>query len=501
MANANLFQQYLQPARSVIDYSNDYAKADALRNQNAMQSLALQQQASSTAQSLAERNALQRIAAGWNADTTPDQRAAALRNSGLPGLMSQADALDQTQAKLLDSRANVAEKSATAFKTTQDTAITAHQQHLQALSMVNTPEDAVQWMVQGVKEGTLKADNLPGALQTLQTKGLDGWKQGAMASGQTVQQQLEMTAAKPTEVRLGNVVKTIDTNPRSQTFGKEIIGAQQIGVSPDTAANNATSTANNRANIAKDFAVAGLDANGNAANGTGLLDEATIANAAARYNTDGTLPPNLGRGQQGPREIASILKEAAAQAAARGDTPEAQRVAQLSNKANAAALNKLQTQQTMVGAFEKNFTKNADMAEQLSGAVDRTGIPLVNKWVNAGKRAVTGDPDLSAFDASVKATVNEYAKIVSGATGGAGAAQGEISKIEGLLNAAQTPDQVKAVLGLMRKETQNRMAAFDDEKAQLTSSMTMPKTRAPAPAAGGAVPPDIAAILAKHGGK
>jgi hypothetical protein len=126
--------------------------------------------------------------------------------------------------------------------------------------------------------------------------------------------------------------------------------------------------------IAKDYAIAGLDAKGNPVNGTGLLDEPTIANAAARYNTDGTLPPNLGRGQQGPREIASILKEAAAQAAARGDTPGAQRVAQLSNKANAAALNKLQTQQTMVGAFEKNFTKNADMAEQLSGAVDRTGM-------------------------------------------------------------------------------------------------------------------------------
>jgi hypothetical protein len=43
------------------------------------------------------------------------------------------------------------------------------------------------------------------------------------------------TAAKPTEVRLGNVVKLIDMNPNSLTYGKEVIPEQKMGVTPDAA--------------------------------------------------------------------------------------------------------------------------------------------------------------------------------------------------------------------------------------------------------------------------
>src|SRR6187399_650208 len=59
MANANLFQQYLQAPKSVVDYQNDYAKADALKNQNAMQSLTLQQAANVQQQRNALRDLVQ----------------------------------------------------------------------------------------------------------------------------------------------------------------------------------------------------------------------------------------------------------------------------------------------------------------------------------------------------------------------------------------------------------------------------------------------------------
>lgn len=243
MANANLFQQYLQPARSVLDYQNDYEKADALKNQNAIQSLALQQNQAATAQSLAERNALQRIAAGWSADTTPEQRSAALRNSGLPGLMTQADTFDQTRAKLMESQATAAEKNAAAAKTTQGTSIEAHQQRLQRLSMVNSPEELMQWAIDDAQNDPSQRSRLGGALSAIQTAAQDPTgaafqklKASIQQSGLVMQQQMEMTAAKPTEVRLGNVVKMFDTNPHSPTFGKEVVQPQAIGVSPDAAA-------------------------------------------------------------------------------------------------------------------------------------------------------------------------------------------------------------------------------------------------------------------------
>lgn len=494
MANANIFQQYLQQPKSVLDYSNDYAKTDALNNQNALQSLNLQQQQAATAQSLGERNALQRIAGGWNADTTPEQRSASLRNSGLPGLAAQADAYDQTRAKLMESTSIAGKNNADAAKTNQGVGFEKRDKALTDIASFASPQDALTSLQAHAQAGDIdpvKAQAIASSLQAIKDPGgFAQWQVGMLKGILTPKDNLDLSKPAIVMEKAGDRLIPTQTNsyaPGGISSSVPGIASIKIGQSPDNAATIAGEDRRSKAGIAKDFAIAGLDANGNPINGAGLLDEPTIANAAARYNTDGTLPPNLGRGQQGQREIASILKEASVQAAARGDTPEAQRVAQLANKANAAALNKLQSQQTMVGAFEKNFNKNADMAEQLSSGVDRTGSPLVNSWINAGKRAVTGDPQLSAFDASVKATVNEYAKIVSGGSGGGSTAQGEIGKIEGLLSSAQNAQQVKAVLDLMRKETANRMAAFNDEKSQLTSSMIRPNVKpvaSPAAAAG-----------------
>jgi uncharacterized ParB-like nuclease family protein len=55
--------------------------------------------------------------------------------------------------------------------------------------------------------------------------------------------------------------------------------------------------------------------------------------------------------------------------------------------------------------------------------------------------------------------------------GNTAVALAEIKKIEALLNAAQTPGQVKAVVETMKRETANRMKGFEEEKAKLKESM------------------------------
>lgn len=208
----------------------------------------------------------------------------------------------------------------------------------------------------------------------------------------------------------------------------------------------------------------------NQQNATGALTPESITNAAARYNIDGTLPP-LGMGKAGANMRSQILNEAAVQAKGSGVSPEDQRIAQIGNAANKSSLTQLSKSEAMVGAFEKNFVRNADLALKQSTVVDNTGIPIVNSWINAGKRSVTGDPKLSAYDAAIKATVNEYAKIISGSMGNTATALGEIKKVNELLASAQTPEQVNAVINMMKQETQNRMTGFKEQKAELTSGM------------------------------
>lgn len=220
--------------------------------------------------------------------------------------------------------------------------------------------------------------------------------------------------------------------------------------------------------------------------GAELTPEARTA-AAQRYRIDGTLPTNLGRGTQGSKNSIAILNEAAQLAAASGDSAEEQRIRQISNKASTAALGQLSKQEAMVGAFERNFNKNADLAIAQSDKVDRTGIPALNRWVLAGKKNIAGDADVAVLDVSMKAVINEYTKIISGSMGNAAMAEGEIKKVTDLLNSAQTPEQVRAVIAFMKKETANRMKGFAEQKEELTRGMRGAPAAAPAgPAAANA---------------
>lgn len=215
--------------------------------------------------------------------------------------------------------------------------------------------------------------------------------------------------------------------------------------------------------------------------------------AGYRYFSDGTLPPNMGRGMQGSAQATNIRNIAAQISQNLGVAPEDVRANQLAFKGSGTAVTQLLRREAQIGANVKNFDFNADQVLQLSNKVDRTGTPIINGWLNAGRRAVSGDPQISAFDVAVKTTVNEFAQIVGGTTAGA-TTEGEKQKAEKLLSAAQTPQQIVSVINQMRIESQNRMKSFADQKKQVLSGMRAgapitPATSAPSAAPGATPPP------------
>lgn len=145
MASANLFQQYLQPVRSVQDYAADMDKAEAnqlalqgQRRQNEIAALTADQTRQTMASSAEDRNALQRLAATWGADTSIDQRVASLRNSGRPALMQQADALEK---QWLDKQRIGADVSAKNVETIG----AAMRNSRLGLEGISTPEQYMAW--------------------------------------------------------------------------------------------------------------------------------------------------------------------------------------------------------------------------------------------------------------------------------------------------------------------------------------------------------------------
>lgn len=251
-----------------------------------------------------------------------------------------------------------------------------------------------------------------------------------------------------------------------------------------TAARNAT-TAEGQLAVAQQRE-SRLATEAKAAEDQSIMGHDALVNAATRYNIDGTLPP-LGMGKAGAKTRGAILDMAAE--LAKGIDPTDQRIRQISTKANSSALADLSKREAQVGAFERNFVRNADIVEKMSTKMDQSGSPIIQKWINAGKKKVGGDPEIAALDVAIKAVVNEYGKIVSGSMGNTAVAQSEIKRMEDLLNNANTTEQVIAILNTMRQETNNRMTGFKEEKDRLRGDISAkPAAAATAPPAPAAPP-------------
>src|SRR5204862_1844947 len=81
-------------------------------------------------------------------------------------------------------------------------------------------------------------------------------------------------------------------------------------------------------------------------------------------------------------------------------------------------LNALTRQRGLIMAFASTADQNLDRALELSQKVDRSGVPVVNRWILAGRRTVAGDPEVTNFHIFNDRAVTEIARLTSSATGG-----------------------------------------------------------------------------------
>ena len=64
---------------------------------------------------------------------------------------------------------------------------------------------------------------------------------------------------------------------------------------------------------------------------------------------------------------------------------------------------------------QKGFSFHGSLSrKKLSGQVDRTQIPMVNKWLLSGQSTWAGDPKVASFAAATRVAINEMAKVTSG---------------------------------------------------------------------------------------
>lgn len=115
-------------------------------------------------------------------------------------------------------------------------------------------------------------------------------------------------------------------------------------------------------------------------------------------------------------------------------------------------------------AFSKTAENNLDNLLEVSKTVDRTtGHPMLDRWLLAGRKAWSGDPDVARFDFAARTAINETARVLNSATAAGLLTNEAREEIAALLNTAMTHGQIEAVVDMAKKEMAGRRRAYNDQ--------------------------------------
>lgn len=153
MADASIYRQFLQPVRSVQDYGAEMdqnelrqAALEGARRQNALQALTVRQQ-------MEEKNALARLAQANQGNQ--EGFMSALEGSGMPGLMSQGQAMRKQALERRKAEAEADKLGAEASGLKQKNSEAMRRDAVHQAASFSSPEDAIASMNMAVRDGKM----------------------------------------------------------------------------------------------------------------------------------------------------------------------------------------------------------------------------------------------------------------------------------------------------------------------------------------------------------
>jgi hypothetical protein len=162
MMASNIFAQYIQPIRSVQDYSNELARGDFIEGQNALQQSTMRRQQQADAAAARRSNAMQQLLSGAADEDTVIQR---LLGSGDVELVTQGQALDMSRQKRSKEGADTGKAQAEAEAKRAETKWKEVDRLAQDLVFVKTPEDVATYVQRGAQVMGLSPEQTQQAVQ------------------------------------------------------------------------------------------------------------------------------------------------------------------------------------------------------------------------------------------------------------------------------------------------------------------------------------------------
>src|SRR5439155_6704697 len=194
---------------------------------------------------------------------------------------------------------------------------------------------------------------------------------------------------------------------------------------------------------------------------TSPFTDEDMTTAATMYILNKT-QPSFGMGPSARPDRARFWHAVTKEARARGG-PAAIAALQDAHAGLRNELGQLMKTRGMVETFSNTALKNLQDAVKVSESVDRTGSPMLNRWLLNGRKAWSGDPGVADFDVAARSSINEIARVLNSANASGVLSDTARKEIDELLNTALNREQFLAAARRFEKEMSNRRTAYETQ--------------------------------------
>jgi hypothetical protein len=432
MAEGNIFQQYLTPPKSVADYTAEMDQADMRRNALQQSALAVQQAQANLANAAdvaGQRNALRAAVTSGQIDLTNPahtSRALAIAPDVAPGML-------KTVQDTASAQATAAMNKATTVATTQKTAaadydlrIKKSDQAIKDIAGFATPQDALASLQAHVAAGDVDP-----------------------AKAQLIQQGMPQDPAKFSDWKIGMIRNIMSAKEQMQYSAPD---ANTVATNTRIAAEGVA----NRANQIKVQQMIGDRQDKSGDDGSGLSD-ATKQRIAQQAVDSGDYSglKNIGRGQQGAKDLRGIQNAITDYASSKGMSP-----GDISAKlAEFEAMKAGMKASANISAKIENAAAEADQLAPL--AIDAGRQVARSGFLPFGRAQVmfnnqTNDPAVNKFATANIGLATAYASAMAR---GNKPTVSDNEHARDLLSTAKSQEAYEAIVGQMQQEIKAARAA------------------------------------------
>jgi hypothetical protein len=202
--------------------------------------------------------------------------------------------------------------------------------------------------------------------------------------------------------------------------------------------------------------------------GAGITDDA-IDLAAQQYLQTGQMPP-LGMGASGVALRTKIIDRAAEISRSEGVKAADVPANRASFKSDSTSLTTLTKQSDAINAFEKTAIRNGDRLMTLADKVDKTGVPMLERWIRGGRKA-TGDADVAAFNAQMQVYRTEAAKILTNPNLSGQLTDAARKEVEDFIGGNSSASQIRSVVQLLKNDFEQRKATIGEQISEIKNRM------------------------------